>query len=355
MQAKRVLVLFGGCSPEYSVSLQSAYSVLSVLDRRKIEPIAIGITRSGKWFRYFGDLSGILSDTWHLRKSECTPALISPDRDRHVVIELHKNQIIQTEFDIAFPVLHGKNGEDGTLQGLFEAAGIPFVGCGMLCSALCIDKYKAHEAVARIGIKVPACFIASGKVSMEEIQNMAENLTFPLFVKPVKAGSSFGISQIERAEELPGAVDTALLYDDQVILEERITGSEVGCAILGNDELVLGTPDEIELNGGFFDYTEKYTLKTSKIHVPARIDKHTAAQISQTAVSIYKVLGCRGFARVDLFLTPENDIVFNEVNTIPGLTAHSRYPNMMKGAGYQLSDIVNKLISLGLADENHSS
>jgi D-alanine---D-serine ligase len=351
MPAIKVAVLFGGCSPEYSVSLQSAYSVLSSMDRTKYEPIPIGITRSGKWFRYYGDISGILSDIWHRDKTGCVPAFISPERGGHMIIELHYKHVVKTVFDIAFPVLHGKNGEDGTLQGLLETAGIPFVGCGMFCSALCMDKHKAHEAVARIGIKTPASFVASRKDDMNNIRKAAGKLAFPLFVKPVKAGSSFGISLIGKEEDLPDAVENAFLYDDQIVLEERIRGFEVGCAILGNDELILGRLDEIELCGGFFDYTEKYTLKTSKIHCPARIDELTASRISQTAVSIYRALGCRGFARVDLFLTPEGDIVFNEVNTIPGLTGHSRYPIMMKEAGYSLPDLVDKLICLGLADE----
>jgi D-alanine---D-serine ligase len=355
MPITTVAILFGGCSPEYEVSLQSAHSVLCSLDPRRFSPVLIGITRHGDWFRYFGPASGISTDVWHQDPSLCVPALVSPDRSRPSLIELYGENYRRTPFDLAFPVLHGKNGEDGTLQGLFEAADIPYVGCGMLSSALCMDKDRAHEAVRLTGIRTPRSVVITRRDAPEQILNRIGHLTFPLFVKPARAGSSFGISRPAGEAELMGCVHEAFRYDDRVLLEESIPGFEVGCAILGNDALTIGDLDEIELKGGFFDYTEKYTLQTARIHVPARIDASAAKRIKAAAVSIYKTLGCRGFARVDLFLTPENEIVFNEVNTIPGLTLHNRYPNMMKGAGLQLSDIVEKLILLGMNDENRDS
>lgn len=171
-------------------------------------------------------------------------------------------------------------------------------------------------------------------------------LGFPVFVKPVRAGSSFGISKVTEQKDLAAAIDLALKYDSEVIIEEAINGFEVGCAILGKDELTVGRVDEIETQDGFFDYEEKYTLKTAKIHVPARIDASIEKEIQETAKRIYKILGCSGFARIDMFLTPENKIVFNEANTIPGLTSHSQFPRMMKAIGLSFAEVLDKLLEL---------
>lgn len=173
-----------------------------------------------------------------------------------------------------------------------------------------------------------------------------EQLGYPLFVKPLRAGSSFGITKVGRQEELLDAVDHAFAYDSIVILEEMIEGFEVGCAILGTETLTVGAVDEIELSEGFFDYTEKYTLKSSNIHVPARISQEKAQEIQETAMRIYRGLGCSYFARVDLFLTPEGEIYFNEVNTIPGFTSHSRYPNMLKEVGISFAEIIERLLEM---------
>ena len=170
-----------------------------------------------------------------------------------------------------------------------------------------------------------------------------------MYVKPVKAGSSFGITRVESPDQLSKAIDGAFLYDNQVILEENIQGIEVGCAVLGTETLLTGAIDEIELSKGFFNFTEKYTLHSSAIHVPARISDAKAEEIKQTAKRIYRALGCAGFARVDLFLTPSGQLVFNEVNTIPGFTEHSRYPGMMKAAGYSLADVLDRIIEQAVA------
>ena len=181
---------------------------------------------------------------------------------------------------------------------------------------------------------------------MTEATKLLQGLTYPLFVKPVRAGSSFGITKIYKEDELQTAVKLAFEHDDKVIIEENIDGFEVGCAVLGKNDLIVGRVDEIELADGFFDYTEKYTLKTSKIYMPARMDALCEKRVQETAVAIYKTLGCSGFARVDMFLKPSGEIVFNEVNTIPGFTSHSRYPNMMKGIGISFKEMLDKLIGL---------
>ncbi len=344
----KVAVIFGGYSTEYGVSLQSAYSVITNLNPKEYEAILIGITRQGAWLRYYGPPEKILNDTW-MDGSDCVPAIISPDRNIHGLLEFRDDRTIVTGIDVAFPVLHGKNGEDGTLQGLLTMAGIPFAGCGTLCSAMCMDKDIAHKIVNSAGIKTPLSIVLLSGFTDAGLSKQISCLSFPLFAKPANAGSSFGITKVFQKNELYDAVNIAFQHDNKVIIEEAVDGFEVGCAVLGNASLTIGEVDEIELSHGFFDYTEKYTLKTSKIHMPARIDADTAERIKQTASVIYRALGCSGFARVDMFLTPGKEIIFNEVNTIPGFTSHSRYPNMLKGIGMTFGQIVDTVIRLAIS------
>ena len=342
-QRKRIAILFGGCSPEYGVSLQSAYSVITHLDREKYEPVLIGISNAGDWFQYVGEIEKIPADTW-CNEEDCIPVVVSPNRTVHGIVTIKNGKIRETHIDAVFPVLHGKNGEDGTVQGMFELAGIPVVGCGVLSSALCMDKDRAHKLVQAAGISVPQSFVLQGGGDAETAIRQAERIGYPLFVKPVGAGSSYGITKVTGWNQLPEALKLAFSYDSTVIVEECISGFEVGCAVLENDGFVVGEVDEIELEKGFFDFTEKYTLKTSSIHVPARISAEKAGEIKETAKLIFKTLDCRGFARVDMFLDDTGRIVFNEVNTIPGFTTHSRFPNMMKAAGISLEQVISMAV-----------
>lgn len=349
MKRINVAVFFGGHSSEYSVSLESASAVICSLNPEKYQVIPIGITKDGDWYYFTGDLAQISADTWHREKEKyCIPAVVSPNRSDHGLLLMGKDGVRRLSVDVAFPVLHGKNGEDGTVQGVIELAGIPLAGCGVLASALCMDKDRAHRLAAAAGVRVPRAFVLKTKAHLKEAEAVAAEIGYPLFVKPVKAGSSYGISKVGGPENLYNAVMLAFQYDDQVILEEAIAGFETGCAVLGKDVLLTGEVDEIELSGGFFDFTEKYTLKTSAIHVPARILPKQAQEIKNTAKKIYRALGCSGFARVDSFFTPDGEIVFNEVNTIPGFTEHSRYPGMMKAAGYSFEEILDRIIMLAL-------
>ena len=342
-QRKRIAILFGGCSPEYGVSLQSAYSVITHLDREKYEPVLIGISNAGDWFQYVGEIEKIFIDTW-CNEEDCIPVVVSPNRTVHGIVTIKNGKIRETHIDAVFPVLHGKNGEDGTVQGMFELAGIPVVGCGVLSSALCMDKDRAHKLVQAAGISVPQSFVLQSGGDAETAIRQAERIGYPLFVKPVGAGSSYGITKVTGWNQLPEALKLAFSYDNTVIVEECISGFEVGCAVLENDGFVVGEVDEIELENGFFDFTEKYTLKTSSIHVPARISAEKAGEIKETAKLIFKTLDCRGFARVDMFLDDTGRIVFNEVNTIPGFTTHSRFPNMMKAAGISLEQVISMAV-----------
>jgi D-alanine---D-serine ligase len=348
MKKITIAVVFGGCSTEYDVSLHSAAAVIDNLDRDKYDVLTLGITREGNWRRYAGPLGKIADGTWCLDRENCGDVLIAPDRTDPHLIEYRGGEVTRLDIDAVFPVLHGKYGEDGTLQGLFELIGLPVVGCGTLSSALCMDKDRAHRLVALEGIQTPISVCFDAMPSPARLKCVAGRFTFPVFVKPVRSGSSFGITKVDDPELLQEAVENAFRYDGTVLIEEAIPGFEVGCAVLGNRETLVGEVDEIELQQGFFNYDEKYTLKTSKIHMPARIDGATKDRLRQAAVKIYRALGCTGFARVDMFLTPTGEIVFNEVNTIPGFTSHSRYPSMMKGIGLTFPELLDKLIELGL-------
>lgn len=341
MQKKTIAVIFGGCSTEYEVSLQSAFSVLEHLSPERYRVIPIGITRQGDWYRYSGDYSKISENVWFLDHANLVRVAVSNSRSVRGIIEMRNTGNSVIPLDLAFPILHGRNGEDGTVQGLFELAGIPVVGCGTLASALCMDKDRAHKLVHSAGVSIPKSITLHQSTDID-----TANLKYPLFVKPVRSGSSFGITKVYHQEDLQAAVAQALEYDDTVIIEENVEGFEVGCAVLGTDNLIVGRVDEIELSRGFFDFTEKYTLKSSRIHMPARIDADCEKRIQNTAMLIYRTLGCTGFARVDMFLRPDGEIVFNEVNTIPGFTSHSRYPSMMKGIGLSFPEMLDKLIGL---------
>lgn len=345
-QRKRVAVLFGGCSSEHEVSLQSAHAVITHIDTEAYELVMIGISKDGKWYLYQGDPANIPGRAW-LDAKDCIPVAVSPDKGLHGILLLKQEGVEEFPLDGALPILHGKNGEDGTVQGVLELAGIPLVGCNTMSSAVCMDKEAAHRLVKECGVKVPASYTVTedGMDDFPKVRRWAKELGYPLFVKPMRAGSSFGITKVAWEGELQAAVEHAFAYDSCVIIEETIDGFEVGCAILGTEELIVGAVDEIELSQGFFDYTEKYTLKSSSIHVPARISPQKAKEIQDTAVKIYRGLGCSDFARVDMFLTPQGDIYFNEVNTIPGFTSHSRYPNMMKEIGISFEGLLGRLLS----------
>ena len=347
---KKVVILFGGCSPEYEVSLNSAYSIINAVDPDKYDAILVGITREGLWYEYTGTVEDIPIDKWYLDSRFLRSVILSPSRGEGLLLFENGEIVSKVAVDVVFPVLHGRYGEDGAVQGLCELAGIPVVGSGSASSALCMDKDRAHKLVSLAGIRIPKAICFEYTPSGDEVFSAMKELGLPLFVKPVKAGSSIGMTMVENESQLQEAVRLALVYDNAVILEEYIDGFETGCSVVGNDELRTGRIDEIELVGGFFDYEEKYTLKTSKIHMPARMDPQMEEQLQETAKTIYKVLGCKGYARIDIFLNSKSEIIFNEANTIPGFTSHSRFPSMMKGVGVEYPELVETLISLAFGE-----
>ena len=305
MEKIKVAVLFGGQSTEHAVSLQSACAVLHAMKGTRFEAVPVGITREGRWFWYRGPLDAVGEGVWE--KEECAPVTLTPDASVHGLLVQGAGSLY---LDAAFPVLHGKNGEDGTVQGLLALAGIPCVGCGVLASALCMDKDAAHRLARAAGVEVPPCAVLHAPPRPEVLAACTHGLRYPLFVKPACAGSSFGVTRVETPDALPAAVAEAFRHDGKALVEQAVPGFEVGCAVLGAGEaLTVGEVDEIELAHGFFDYTEKYTLETARIHMPARLSLAERDRVREAAKTVYRALCCTGFARVDLFYTPDGRIV----------------------------------------------
>jgi D-alanine--(R)-lactate ligase len=250
--------------------------------------------------------------------------------------------------DVVLPVLHGKLGEDGAIQGLLELSGIPYVGCDIPSSALCMDKSLAYIVAGSAGIATPKHWVLTGDEKIDP-----DCLTYPVFVKPARSGSSFGVSKVSEKEELPSAIEAARQYDAKVLIEEAVVGSEVGCAILGERfELVAGEVDRVALSHGFFRIHQESDPESgsenSTFIVPADIPAQARSLVQETAKAVYRALGCQGLARVDTFLTDDGTVVLNEVNTLPGLTSYSRYPRMMAAAGLPLADVIDRLVTLTL-------
>jgi D-alanine--(R)-lactate ligase len=275
--------------------------------------------------------------------------VISPDREAHGLIVDESGSCRAVRLDAVFPVLHGRSGEDGAVQGLLELSGIPYVGCDIQSSAICMDKSLAYVVARSAGIHTPGFSVLTG------IEAVApEDLEYPVFVKPARSGSSFGVSKVEGADEMEPALAAARRYDSKVVIEQAIPGTEVGCAVLGSgSELIVGEVDQIELRHGIFRIHQEAEpergSENAVVTVPADLSAQQRRQIQETAKAIYVALGCGGLARVDMFLHHDGRIVLNEVNTMPGFTAYSRYPRMMAAAGMGGSELIDRCITLSLA------
>ncbi len=351
MDKLTVLALFGGKSSEHDVSTVSAAGVIANIPEDKYEIIKMGITKDGAWFRYNGETDMLPEDKWLEDKENLVPAFLSPDPTVGGIIETVNGELVQTKVDVVFPVLHGKNGEDGAVQGLLQLAEIPFVGCDMTSSAACMDKAITNALADRFGIKHAKWLYYTEhdyrSNPQKALNETAETLGYPVFVKPAKAGSSVGISKANDIHELADAFETAFANDSKVVLEEMIIGSEVECAVLGNDEPVAATPGEIAPCNDFYDYDAKYVAGTSGLFIPARISEDMLKKVQAEAIRAYKALGCSGLSRVDFFVNGE-DIILNEINTLPGFTPISMYPKLFDYSGVPYAQLLDKLIKLAI-------
>jgi D-alanine--(R)-lactate ligase len=338
----KIGIIFGGRSEEHPISVKSAQQVAENIDTTKYEPFYLGITEDGAWKLCDGP-----SADWE--NGACRPAMLSPDSTAPGLLVLDDGKYETIHLDVLFPVLHGKQGEDGAIQGLLELSGLPYVGCDIQSSVLCMDKSLAYTVAGSAGIATPSFWTFTASQTIDPDQ-----FTYPIFVKPARSGSSFGVSKVASKEDLPAAVAAAREFDSKVLIEEAVVGSEIGCAILGNDpELLAGEVDQIALSHGFFKIHQESTPESgsdnSTVIVPADIPAESRALVQETAKAIYRALGCRGLSRVDMFLTEDGTVVLNEVNTLPGMTSYSRYPRMMDATGLSRTEVIDRMVSLALA------
>lgn len=349
----RVALLFGSCSSEHEVSCVSAAAWADALATMpdRYEVILVGITKQGRWLKYSGSTEGMRSGSWE-QDASCVPCVLSPDRSDHGLLVHSANGYELLPVDVVAPILHGKNGEDGTIQGLLELAGLPYVGCGVLGSAVCMDKIIANRVMDATGI--PRCeWDCMERWQRPELaaiaRRAAEKLGWPIFVKPANAGSSVGISKARDMAELEAAVDLALQHDSRVVFERFVQGQEVECAVRGNDEVSGTHPGEILASAEFYTYDDKYISGTSRVAIPAQLAPEKLDEVRDLAVRAYRALCCKGLARVDFFVEHGTQrVLLNEINTLPGFTSISMYPKLMLAAGETYPGLLDSLITLAL-------
>lgn len=351
MKKLNVCVLFGGISPEHEVSLRSAESVLCNMNPDKYNIFPVGITKEGDWYLYGGrDYSQLPTGLW-LEHPENRKATISPIRGQGLLI-FEGDCVVRQWIDVVFPVIHGESGEDGAMQGLLQLAAIPFVGPHVAASAVAMDKTltklvaDSQHIVQADWLCAEAAEIGNHMDSL--LDAIEEKFAYPVFIKPAGTGSSVGVSKAADREGARKALCHAVQFDDKVLIEEFIDGREVEVAVMGNSSPVASVCGEIDSGAEFYDYDAKYTTDTSVAYIPARISEETAERVREIAVKIYRAMGCQGLSRVDFFVTCDERIVFNEINTLPGFTSISMYPKLFAASGIPYDQLIDELVQLAL-------
>lgn len=331
-------LIFGGASTEYEVSLTSATSIIEHLPKKEGHVIKIGISKLGMWYLVPADVSPMDDTLWEREENRLTVML--GGEQIGILYEHTKTWI---KIDLAFPIIHGQYGEDGVLGMILDQLAIPYIGCQTEANLVCFNKRFTHQIAKSVGIKTTKSVIVSeADFDSKEL----DDWQFPLFIKPLKGGSSIGISKVSKLSEVKKAIALAFEYDTQVIIEEAVSGVEVGCGILQNkDELLVGNLDKIELQTEFFDFVEKYNLEQTTIEQPAKLSTEIIEEVKRQAVLLFKEYGCRDLSRFDFFVTEDGAIYLNEVNTFPGFTAHSRFPMMMATTGITFTEILTILLN----------
>lgn len=345
-----VAVIFGGQSSEHEVSRVSASTIISNLDTEKYYVIPVGITKDGKWMIYNGPVENIKNGEW---EKFGTPAVLSPDASQKGLLKTVGGKVKLIPIDLAFPVLHGKYGEDGTIQGLFELAQIPYVGNGVLSSSISMD--KAFTKIIAKNAKIPqAKYVEVHSEDLKRIKTTAskieKKLGYPCFVKPANAGSSVGITKAHNKEELMEGLKVAAVHDSKIVVEEGIVGREIECAVLGNrGHVEASCVGEIFSAGEFYDYDAKYNNAESKTVVPAEISPEKQDEIRKMAVKVFNAVDGSGLARVDFFVENETEnVIFNELNTLPGFTPISMYSMLWAACGKSTAELLDNLIELAI-------
>jgi D-alanine-D-alanine ligase len=323
----RVAVLLGGRSSEHEISIASGRSVLAALDPARYDPVTVEIGRDGRWELGSGDNAGSVAETLPVPTAGGVPATLA-------------------DVDVVLPILHGPFGEDGTVQGLLELAGVPYVGAGVAASAVCMDKDLAKAVLRARGIPV------TRSVTIREGDPIDHPFEYPVFVKPARLGSSVGISKVRAAEELEPAVAVARRHDDKILIEENVDGIEVECGVLGNRTPIASLPGEIVAHGfegaDWYDFSAKYDEGGMDLIVPPRIPADVIERVQEVSVDAFVATECEGMARVDCFVTGEGDVLVNELNTIPGFTPTSVYAKLFEASGVPYGELLDRLIELAL-------
>lgn len=353
MRKKNIAIIFGGKSSEHEVSRKSASTIIENISKDTYNVIMIGITKNGEWIYYTGPVENIYDGSWENNQNN-KKAIIPADPSIGGIILKSDLEEKIIKLDAIIPVLHGKNGEDGTVQGLFTLSEVPFVGCDILSSAMCMDKVISNIMFEHVGLDQAkfTWFYLDEYLDNEDFYcDLIENKIgeYPIFVKPANAGSSVGITKVYSRNDIKDAVIRAGKEDKKILIEQGIKGREIESAVLGNSNPFVSTLGEIEPCNDFYDYDAKYIDENSKLFIPARIDDEIALKIKDSAIKAYRALGCSGLSRIDFFLEEgTNRVLINEINTFPGFTNISMYPMLMKESGYDLPGLIDKLICLAI-------
>lgn len=336
MQRIRVLLVFGGQSAEHEVSIASARNVHAAMDDATYDITLAYITKDGTWH--------IVPDIEQLEGEHET--LLPVLGSKHFVVEPGGALVTP---DVILPILHGPNGEDGSVQGLAQLLNIPIVGCGVIGSAVCMDKDVAKRLLLQAGLPVADFLVHRFGDATPDFSHITLKLGNPVFVKPANMGSSVGVSKVHTEQEFTAALANALKYDNKVLIEQAITGRELECAVLGNESPEASGIGEVEAPEGFYSYDEKYSAEShTGLRIPAEISEEEVQKIRTIALRAYRALECRGMARVDVFLTPGGDVFINELNTLPGFTNISMYPKLWRESGVGYAELIDRLVGFAL-------
>ena len=345
MNQKNILLLFGGVSPEHEISIASATSVMNTITNHRVIPVYI--TREGKWLLYDGKLDNVPTLNW---EKFGVPAVLSTDRTTPGLLRIAGDKAKLIPVDVVLPILHGPNGEDGTIQGLCEVAGLPYIGCGVLASAVAMD--KATTKLIAKALKIPQgdfLVFEDTEINSQSLTKIGRKLGYPCFVKPSVGGSSIGISKANDRKELTTAIETALQYCHKIVIEKAIPGREIEIGVLGEGaNAKTSVTGEIIADGEFYDFDAKYTKPASQTLVPANVPEAIQGQIQKYALEIFKGIGGRGLSRVDFFVTEDGKIYLNEINTMPGFTAISMYAKMWETSGVNPQELIEILLAVAL-------
>ncbi len=347
----RVAIIFGGRSAEHEISIISAKNVIDAIDKEKYEPVPIGIDKNGTWYLQEQSKFTLENSNPKLAKINKTGerVVLVPENNSNKLIDITGNKN-KGKIDVAFPVLHGTYGEDGSIQGLFRMVNTPYVGADVLGSSVAMDKDVLKRLLRDAKIPTPKFEVFDNKDKDNvNYEKLSEKLGPSMFIKPANLGSSVGINKVNNEREFKKAVKEAFKYDKKIIIEEAIEGREIECSVLGNEEPIASLPGEIVINSGFYSYETKYLDgKAARLEVPAKLPEKTVKKIQERAVETFKALCCSGMARVDFFLRSNDEILVNELNTIPGFTKISMYPKLWEVSGIKYTELIDRLIQLAI-------